>query len=263
MKLPEYEWVQFRQSPLRLVLGQVRFTIMPRLDNKAFIADFQDALHPQYPRVSREASITYQLSLTGISPDKGEMLWRYSSRDNQWSVILGESAITLESRGYTSMTDFLNRFRMILEVAQEKLGITDRLRLGLRYINEIRYPEANNFTEWQSLLNPAFAGFDASDLLDGNVDNTLQQIQVIRPDGNFSIRHGLLNGTVVTPQPQENMSGGQFYLIDLDYYDSTLLDELSISETVQQMQVYNDIMYRFFRWTLGEKLYNYLEPEHD
>src|ERR1017187_8020712 len=99
MMLPEYKWVQFRRPLLRLVIGQVRFTIRPRIDNKAFIADFQDILHPQYPHVTRETSITYQLSPTGISPDKGEMLWRYSSRDNQWAVILGESAITLESRG--------------------------------------------------------------------------------------------------------------------------------------------------------------------
>jgi len=28
------------------------------------------------------------------------------------------------------------------------------------------------------------------------------------------------------------------------------------------MQDYNDIMYRFFRWTLSETLYNYLEPGH-
>jgi uncharacterized protein (TIGR04255 family) len=262
MKLPEYEWVQFRKTPLRLVIGQVRFTIMPRFEQKAFIAGFQEAVRAQYPRVSREASVTYQLSPTGINPSPGETLWRLSSRDNRWAIVVGESAITLESRAYSSMSDFLGRFSQILKVANETLEVTDRLRLGLRYINEIRHPHAKQFAQWRALFNPEFVGFEASSLLDGQIDHTLQEIQVNRPDGVLAIRHGLLNGAVVAPLTQEQPVSGQFYLIDLDYYDMTECD-LDISATIKQMQNYNDVMYRFFRWTLSEALYNYLEPIHE
>lgn len=262
MKLPEYEWVQFSKAPLRLVIGQVRFTIMPRFEQKAFIAGFQEAVRAQYPRVSREASVTYQLSPVGINPSPGETLWRFSSRDNRWAVVVGESAITLESHAYSSMNDFLNRFSQILKVANETLGVTDRLRLGLRYINEIRYLYAENFAQWRTLFNSEFIGFEASSLLNGQVDHTLQEIQVNRSDGILAIRHGLLNGSVVAPLPQEQPASGQFYLLDLDYYDMTECD-LDISATIKQMQDYNDVMYRFFRWTLSETLYNYLEPIHD
>ncbi len=260
MKLPEYEWVQFRKTPLRLVIGQVRFTIMPRFEQKAFIASFQEAVRSDYPRVSREPTVTYQLSPTGISPSPGETLWRFSARDNRWAVVVGESAITLEARGYASIYDFLKRFTAILEAASQTLEVSDRLRLGLRYINEIRYLNAENLVEWRTLLNPAFVGFEASSLLDGQVDHTLQEIQVQRPDGILAIRHGLLSGTSVTPLlPQEQSVGGRFYLIDLDYYDMTEYD-LDIPATIKQMQNYNDVMYRFFRWTLTQKLYDYLEP---
>jgi uncharacterized protein (TIGR04255 family) len=262
MKLPEYEWVQLRKAPLRLVIGQMRFTIMPRFEQKAFIAGFQEAIRAQYPKVSREASVTYQLSPVGINPSPGETLWRFSSRDNQWAIVVGESAITLESRAYSSMSDFLDRFSKILQVANETLDITDRLRLGLRYINEIRYPHAENFAQWRSLFNPEFVGFEASSLLDGHVDHSLQEIQVNRPDGVLAIRHGLLNGAIVAPLPQEQPGRGQFYLLDLDYYNMTEC-ELDISATVKQMQDYNDLMYRFFRWTLSETLFNYLEPVND
>ena len=262
MKLPEYEWVQFRKTPLRLVIGQVRFTIMPRFEQKAFIAGFQEAVRAQYPRVSSEASVTYQLSPIGINPSPGETLWRFSSRDNRWAIVVGESAITLESRAYSSMSDFLGRFSQILKVANETLEITDRLRLGLRYINEIRYPHAEQFAQWRALFNPEFVGFEASSLLDGQIAHTLQEIQVNRPDGVLAIRHGLLNGAVVAPLTQEQPASGQFYLIDLDYYDMTECD-LDISAIIKQMQDYNDVMYRFFRWTLSEALYNYLEPIHD
>ena len=135
------------------------------------------------------------------------------------------------------------------------------MRLGLRYINEIRHHDAESLAKWRTLLNPEFVGFEASSLLDGKVDHTLHEIQVGRPDGTLAIRHGLLNGAVVAPVPQEQPANGYFYLVDLDYYDTTEHD-LDISAIIKQMQDYNDIMYRFFRWTLSETLYNYLEPIH-
>ena len=261
MKLPEYEWVRLRKAPLRLVIGQIRFTIMPRFEQKAFIAGFQEAIRAQYPKVSREASVTYQLSPVGINPGPGETLWKFSSRDNRWAIVVGESAITLESRAYSTMSDFLDRFAQILLVANKTLDVTDRLRLGLRYINEIRYPHAENFAQWRALFNPEFAGFDATGLLEGKVDHTLQEIQVNRPDGVLAIRHGLLSGAIVAPLPQEQPPAGQFYLLDLDYYEMTECD-LDISAPVKQLQDYNDLMYRFFRWTLSEMLFDYLEPDH-
>ncbi len=262
MKLPEYEWVQFRKAPLRLVIGQVRFTIMPRFEQKAFIAGFQEAIRAKYPRVTREASVTYQLSPIGVSPSPGETLWRFSSRDNTWAVVVGEAAITFESRAYSSMRDFLDRFSQILKAATETLEVTDRLRLGLRYINEIRYSSAESFAQWRALFNPEFVGFEAANLLGGQVDHTLQEIQVNRPNGILAIRHGLLSGSAVAPLPQERPVSRQFYLIDVDYYDMTESD-LDISAIVKQMQDYNDVIYRFFRWTLSDELYNYLEPIYD
>ena len=259
MKLPEYEWVQFSKAPLRLVIGQVRFTIMPRFEQKAFIAGFQETVRAQYPRVSREASVTYQISPAGINPSPGENLWRFSSRDNRWAVVVGESAITLESRLYSCMNDFLDRFSHILKAANETLGVTDRLRLGLRYINEIRHPHAENFAQWKALFNPEFVGFEASELLGGQVKHTLQEIQIERTNGTLAVRHGLLEGAVVVPLNQEIPTERHFYLIDLDYYDMREYD-LDIPATLEQMREYNDIMYRFFRWTLGERLYSFLEP---
>jgi hypothetical protein len=38
--------------------------------------------------------------------------------------------------------------------------------------------------------------------------------------------------------------------------------ELDIQATLDQMQEYNNTMYDFFRWTLGEKLYHHLEPRN-
>ncbi len=259
MNLPEYEWVRFKKTPLKMVIGQVRFTIIPRFHQEGFTGDFQEAVYPDYPRVSREQTVTYQLSPTGASTSPGEIVWRFSTRDNLWSVIVGESAISLETRQYSSMVDFIERFQRVLEIAGETLDIKDRLRLGLRYINEVRYPQAESLVDWRTLLNSEFVGFEASELLGGQVKHTLQEIQIERTNGTLAVRHGLLEGAVVVPLNQEIPTERHFYLIDLDYYDVREYG-LDIPATLEQMREYNDIMYRFFRWTLGERLYSFLEP---
>jgi uncharacterized protein (TIGR04255 family) len=261
MGLPQNERIQFKKSPLRLVIGQIRFTIMPRFEQKGFIADFQEAIRADYPKTSREAVVTYQLSPRGINSDTNNTAWRFSSKDLQWAVIINEAALTLEARNYRSINDFIDRFQHLLEAAQEVLEITDCLRLGLRYINELRYPAAETLADWQGLLNPELVGFDAAQLLSGQLNHTLQEIQISRPDGTFAIRHGLLNGAAVPPLPKEEPGGGRFYLLDLDYYDNNEYD-LDIPDILKKMRNYNEITSRFFRWTLNEKLFTYLEPEN-
>lgn len=265
--LPEYRRVVFAKSPLRLVVGQVRFPIMLRFGDSAFLASFQEALHSEYPHVARENQVALALSPKGIQQEIGGTLVRFSARDGGLSVVVGESAITLEARrrkpaeqsGYLTADDFLRRFERVLSVAQETLGITERARVGLRYVNEIRHPEGLSLADWGRLLNPEFVGFAATDLLGGEVSQMLQEVQVQRSDGILAIRHGLLTGAVVDPSSAEARIAGPFYLIDMDYFDPTEcpLDALS---TVSQMKAFNDTMYRFFRWTLGDTLYGHLEP---
>jgi uncharacterized protein (TIGR04255 family) len=262
MNLPEYEWVHFKKTPLKMVIGQVRFTIIPRFHQEGFTADFQEAVYSNYPKISREQTVSYQLSPTGLNASPGEIVWRFSTRDNLWSVILGESAISIETRQYSSAVEFLERFKHVLEIAVETLDVKDRLRLGLRYINEIRYPQAESLADWGLLLNQEFVGFGASELLDGKVKHALQEIQFERSNGTLGVRHGLLEGAVVVPLDQEIPMEKYFYLIDLDYYD-TRENDLDILATIEQMKDYNDVMFRFFRWTLGEKLYSFLEPTND
>ena len=68
MSRPTYERVIFRRSPLRLVLGQIRFPLLFRFNEKPFLAPFQEAIQPEYPRVEQEQQITVKISPKGVEP---------------------------------------------------------------------------------------------------------------------------------------------------------------------------------------------------
>ncbi len=250
--LPEYPRVLFAKAPLKSVIGQIRFPVLPRFSEGSFIAPFQEAVKSDYPLAEREHRTTLRVSgPAGVEAGVAQPQWQFQSRDQRWSLGLSESAVTLEVSGYTSIDDFLARFMAVLETSRSTLGVSERLRLGLRYINEIRHPDAATLTDWAKLLSPDFIGFAGSDLVGGDVENSRHELIVRRCDGTLAVRHGLLTA-VGTEMPS-------FYLIDLDYYDDVPV-ELDIQKTLDRMRAYNDFMYRLFRWAIGDKLYDFLEP---
>jgi len=256
--LPEVDRVLFKNAPLRLVVGQVRFPLLLRFNEGPYIAPFQDALASEYPVVAREQQVSFQVSPKGLQTG-GETLLRFSSRDGHWAVVLGEGALTLEVRGYSSIDEFVARFEFVLKTTCEKLQVRERARLGLRYINEFRHDRGRTLTDWSKLLNPELLGFAATDLLGGTVEHMVQEVQFGRPDGVLAVRHGLLTGTAVEPAPNTMVAGGRFYLLDMDYFDARQ-DALDIAGTIKALRSYNDVMYRFFRWCLGSDLFKQLEP---
>lgn len=260
MTLPDCPRVRFRKSPLGLVLGQIRFPILTRFSDGIFVAPFHEAIKQEYPRPHREKQMGLQITPQGVQSVAGEALWRYTARDNEMAVVLGEGAVTLEAKSYQSIDDFLDRFGRVLKAAQETLGVGDRVRLGLRYVNEIRHPEASTLADWGRLLRPEFVGFAATGILGEDVEHSFHELRFRRTDGVLAVRHGLLAGAVVEVSPRALRVGERFYLLDMDYYDETECS-LNLPATLGQMRAYNEVLRRFFCWTLGARMYEYLEPE--
>jgi uncharacterized protein (TIGR04255 family) len=259
MPLPDYPRVLFTKSPLRLVVGQIRFPLQLRLTEAAFTAPFQEALADVYPVAAREQQVALQVSAKGFQPAPGETLLRFSDRDGAWAVVLGESALTLEVRGYSAIEEFSARFERVLAAARDRLRIRERSRLGLRYINEFRHDSGRHVADWAQLMNPDLLGFAGGDVLGGNVEHMAHEVRVRRPDGVLAVRHGLLIGGAVEPVPAAPPAEGRFYLLDMDYYDEHPA-ALDIAAITRALTSYNDVMYRFFRWSLGERMYRHLEP---
>lgn len=258
--LPEYPRVLFKKSPLRLVVGQIRFPLQLRLADTAFTAPFQDALADDYPVAAREQQVAFQVTPKGgLQAAPSETLLRFTSRNGDWAVVLGESALTLEVRGYSAVEEFSSRFEKVLDAAKERLRLRERSRLGLRYINEFRHEAGRSLADWAKLMNPELLGFAGNNLLGGTVEHMAHEVRVRRDNGVLAIRHGLLVGGVVEPIPTTPVAEGRFYLLDMDYYDERP-SPLDIAATSRALTAYNEVMYRFFRWSLGEPMYKHLEP---
>jgi len=124
--LPKAERVLFKDAPVRLVIGQIRFPLLLKYAEGTFVAPFQDAISDEYPSVARENQVAIQVSPKGVAQSPGETLLRFSSRDHLWSVVLAEGALTLEVRGYSAIEEFTRRFTNVLQAASEHLSARHR-----------------------------------------------------------------------------------------------------------------------------------------
>ena len=259
--LPYYERVLFKHSALELCLVQLKYPPIPRFSEEKFLTGIKEALAEEYPLISVEQGMNIVIGLQGVGQSPGSNMLRFNSIDSLWSVVLTNETVALETREYTSISEFSRRFTDILQIVATHFRPRHQLRIGLRYINEFRHPTGDDYNVWSKWLNPELLAVRINTMLGGSIEQTIGEIRTRRDDGTVLLRHGFLRGTTVMPTLAHPAKVGAFYLLDLDYYDETAA-KFSVSTPAERVIRYNDFLYRVFRWSIGEgELYQYLRGE--
>lgn len=248
--LPEYAHGLFSNSPLELAIAQVRFPTIEAFNDPEPVRALQRAFRTEYPHFRREPAFEIRLTPTGAEPHTGSETLRFDSLDRTWTVVVTGESVSLETREYTHIQEFSARLVSVLSVIERVLEPQFQTRFGLRYINEIRNPDWQDYSAWRRLLNPALLPAGVLDAVGGDVVQTISEIRTQRDDGSLLMRYGFLAGTTVMPQPDRQPDNGQFFLLDMDYSDSA--SQGFQAEPSQRMIAYNDVLYRLFRWAIRE-----------
>lgn len=262
--LPSYEPEQLANSPLDLVVAQIRFppVLSIETDERA-LAQFQDLLRDTYPYLSIGQQFGINIGPQGVEPQQqisSGRIYQFADVGREWIVSLNVDSIALEARRYTKYEDFSERILRLLAAIKDVYRIRARQRLGLRYINEIRYPNATSITDWGQLVKHDLLGLTANSALAPLVKSSLQELSLNIPNGGLTIRHGYLTqGTTVAPLPGDTpKDAGPFYLLDFDAFDEQGQD-LEGHTLDELLRSYNHTMFQLFRWFLQDQLYNYLK----
>ena len=261
-KLPsQYEHTLFKNAALEMSLVQIKYPPVQRFSDENFMIDIRASLSDEYPLVNTEQGMNIVINPLGVSQTPGANMLRFTSIDSRWSVVLSSDIVTLETREYTDIDEFSERFAGVLDIVDAYFHPRHRLRFGLRYINEFRYPGGDNYATWRRLLNSNLLGLSARDIISGEVEQTIGEVLYRRNDGHVLVRHGFLKGSTVTPTTNYPPKTGGFYLLDLDYYDDMPV-KFDLESPIKRMKSYNRFLYNIFRWTIGEgELYQKLMGE--
>jgi uncharacterized protein (TIGR04255 family) len=263
--LPYYDPVPLERSPLVLSVAQIQFpAIMAIATDDTFIAQFQERVRNFYPFLKVGHQAGFSLSGGGIQPQQlSTRFFQFTDSERLWTVTLATNAVSLEARRYTDIEEFVDRLSKILAAVKDIYSVSIRERAGLRYINEIRYPDADTPSDWRPLIRNQLLGPLSDESISRNAVAMSQELVLDIPDGNLAIRHGFFpQGNAVAPIPGTDQPAGPFYLFDLDAYDESSkdMDEGTLEELFRS---YNSVQYSLFRWGLEQRLFSYLKGSDD
>lgn len=262
--LPQHEPVDLKYSPIALAVVQLRFpAVLSIQTDEKYIARYQDKIRRRYPYFFPGQQVELLFGPQGVAQQPAAARnWQFKDAEQNWTITVTANSISLETRNYTSISEFANRMEEVVLAAKESFEIMVQERVGLRYVNEIRHPEVKKPSDWRQFMNPSLLGPLSDDAVSSNVESTIQELRLSISGGSLVVRHGAAQGTTVAPEPGTSAPSGEFYLLDLDAYDEKGR-ELDVDALIGLVKGYNRTIYSLFRWGMNDQLFEYLRGAQD
>jgi uncharacterized protein (TIGR04255 family) len=239
--------VPLRDAPLVRVIAQVRFPEILALEQRDFVAPFQEALRPTYPVLRQEQTQGLLLGPAGLAPAKPQIAWRFGDLDGHWRVSLTPEFLALETTKYGSRSDFFGRLRAVVEALDEHVEPKLIDRLGVRYINRITGAAVDDIA---GLVRDEVRGISGT-VAATHAAHALSESMFELPDARILARWGRLPpGATVDPaaiEPAKEKS----WILDLDMFSASAMP-FAVDRVVADAQRFAERLYTIFRWAVTD-----------
>jgi uncharacterized protein (TIGR04255 family) len=167
------------------VAAEIRY---PRVDELAssLPPTFRDQIRELFPIPEEQNQLTVSLSPAGPSTEQVRQ-HRFVARDRLMSVTVDRDAVTVEATEYAGWTTFRSQLVHVVRALEQARRPDGILRVGLRYIDEIRLPDApENVQGWRGWIDDRLvAPFGLDD--QAHLSNGMVVLQYGEPPGYVTI----------------------------------------------------------------------------
>jgi uncharacterized protein (TIGR04255 family) len=251
---PHAERRDLADPPIELILAQVRFPTLADLYSNEGYVRFATEIRAQYPKavplhevgIRPSSGIEREISLTPV--------WQFEDVAGDWSVTLTPEFLALELKRYKRFSDFRERLDSLWQKLVEMYSITNRTRLGLRYID--RFATDKRTTPplpdgWFDLIESSvFPMKRLSDKLQPQAGQLVHSF-AIQSNLSLTFRGAFKWGTPDDPAFRE-------FVLDLDCYDASVGPTNDVASRLDDLK---EVTHNAFWWTFGKLLIT-MEPAH-
>jgi uncharacterized protein (TIGR04255 family) len=236
--------VPLARSPLERVLAQVRYPEILTIEERGFVAPFQEAIRSTYPVLRQEQTQTQVVAFGSMLPGKPETAWRFENLDGTWRVSLTPQFLALETTKYTSRSDFFRRFREVVVALDRHVEPKLVDRLGVRYIDRLTGAAVDEIAtlvrpEVQGIAGSPVAAYAAHAVSEAMFE--LDATRVVARWGNVPPGH--------TVDPAIEPAQEKSWIIDLDMFTAKPMP-FAVDPVVIEAQGFAERIYTFFRWAV-------------
>ncbi len=249
VQLPEYVSQNLVRSPLVLVVAQINFEETGKDITHKQARDVQRALDDTWMRLQSAPQVRTTLTLAGAVNEPQRGAYRISSQDESWSLVINTDSVILETRAYNGWDDMSSKLYGIAGVVAEVLDPAQRLRIGLRYVDQIVLPDGKD--DWAGLIPDELLGVRAHPTFGSMVTATENRCLLqLAPDARCLFRHGLMQAA--------NPGEGAPYLLDYDVFNDS-----PASFDVENLRAAAEALHKYagslFMTSVTKELYTWLK----
>lgn len=246
---PVPKTVHLPDTPLTVVLVQVRFPEILSIAKTEFIADFQESIRADYPLHHLDQHPV--LELNNNSTRQGmEPNWRFLDKARQWRLSLTTSFVSLETRAYQSRSDFAERTDTIVRALSKTIKPGMTTRIGVRYVDRI-----HGF-QWKKLshfIRPEILGPYTGDYRD-NLSRTLNEIVCKTDVGSMISRWGYMPANQThEPELMPSISAPSWFLDTDAYHEFAQPEAFDADKIKDRVMKLATRAYGFFRWAVNDE----------
>ncbi len=153
-----------------------------------------------------------------------EQVPRFATRDQTTSVTYNVESVVVETTSHRTFEHLAGLLHLAVEARQKVAAVAGLLRLGLRYIDEIRVPDlADGPSAWREWVAPSLVGPAEIGAAHGLVPQQWQGVVVFdRGAGRqMVVRYGPREGFAIMPGgplQRPTPPPGTFFLLDIDSF---------------------------------------------
>ena len=248
------EETQLAAAPLILVISQIRWPQITTMtgDISSIANSFGRAIAHDYPINNQHKEVQYQLSPQGISQSQGDDIYEWTSADGDWSILVSQRFMTLQTKNYTNRNDFFTRMEAALKTLLSIVEIPVVERIGFRYTNRISKEE--DFDRLNDLVEiPALGSSDFGKSVE--MVHTLTEAVYKVDESHLRVRSAQLpKGATIDPviPPIDAKS----WLLDLDASSEARIS-LDPTDSMAKATELASLAYAYFRWAVKPEFLNH------
>lgn len=240
--------VPLKDAPLVRVIAQLRFPEILSVEQRDFVAPFQEAIRSTYPVLRQEQTQGILLGPGGVAPAKPQIAWRFSDTGGHWRVSLTPEFLALETTKYVSRSDFFGRLKAVAQALDEHIEPAQVDRVGVRYIDRITGAAVDDIAK---LVRPEVRGITGT-IAATHAAHALSESMFEIEGARVLARWGFLPpGATVDPaaiEPDKEKS----WLLDVDMFSAASMPFV-VDRVVEQAQRYAERIYTVFRWAVTDE----------
>jgi uncharacterized protein (TIGR04255 family) len=244
---PDAQRLELVNSPLELVVCQLRFPMVLALAGGQPPEEFGRRVQGTYPVAKKKQTVNFEI-VGESAVQKSSVTWVFEDQDSEWTVSLASNFVALEAKKYVRFADFLERFEQVLQITREAFQVQLMERLGLRYVDHLsrtlqpRLPE-----NWTSQINGA--------ILPARPMRAEGEAQTANLETRFAMGDSLLAIRSVFVEKDFPGVTEDELILDFDCYSEK---RRNLDGVRAELERFRTESYKAFRWAIGD-LIQYFE----